>query len=189
MPISIRIAYDWSDGASNKIVWPTIKRRFTEVLKRLEQNHGNDHFSFYVGRMRAAHASDLCASIVERCKTTDIVAFDISTYNPNVLFELGVALGTKGAASGEVFLFARANAPPVKQRLPRSVQDSEFDRTLPIPADLAGYLQTRYRLDTTKPSPKMILDDFNGFRAAVVSKVMEIARKRGMLIDQRGLGD
>jgi hypothetical protein len=86
--------------------------------------------------------------------------------NHNVLVELGMALQTDKYISGGIFVLKPANAPS--------------------PSDLNGILLTEYnRLVITKniraPKKQYKIIDEIGFNAALKSKIVKVARERGMI--------
>jgi len=75
------------------------------------------------------HGGHLLSVVLERCHGAHILIFDITQRNPNVMFELGVGLATKGL-DGNVFIFQQV--------------ESDAKSAPQPPSDLAGYFITRY---------------------------------------------
>ena len=92
-------------------------------------------------------------------------------------FELGYAIGTKGADSGRVFIFG----------IESKLTCKENEKSGPC-SDIAGYMLTLYeasnKSEKSKSSKKdqslFKLNDPRGFRAALISTLSEVARERGM---------
>jgi len=168
-PISVRIGYEWpkedkTTGKSPKDkLWHFLRDEFRQVLDSIQvaskKRSGEKVFFYKLGRMRARHGTEMLSRFMELCKISDILAFDISSQNPNVMFELGLAIAAKGIASGRIFLFAEKLA----------------GHNL-IPSNLSGYFITYYKND--KGTHKII--DKRGFAAAFRGIVLEDARARGM---------
>lgn len=176
-PITVLVAYDWEMDEANPPVWPFIKKTLVGILEGIEGRSDSPKrrgaFKFRVGRMRAHHGADVLAAIVRRCQEADIVVFDISSKNPNVMLELGVALGAKGAQSGQVFVLSDEDAPNAKGEavgFPSS-----------IPSDLRGYFISLHRV---KGNTRTLVD-YPGFCAAVAHVARTLGRERGMFEDPR----
>ncbi|MEI8044732.1 MAG: hypothetical protein WCL11_25195 [Verrucomicrobiota bacterium] len=174
LPITIRIGYEWTDRNREPHTSPPVDRyRFikkqielvvAEVQKLAAARQGVRPLYIQVGRMRARHGAELLPRFRELCRKTDILAFDITGQNPNVMMELGMALGVKEAASGQVFI--------IKERC-----CSELE----IPSDLRGYFITYIKLQPqTKSQCELKLEDVRGFKAALRADIIDLARERGM---------
>lgn len=180
LPITAFVAYDWNatkdpSGLKNDHGWPFIRDRFKKVFKSVEKQRGNNRFAYRVQRMRSFQGTMILGAILNRCKAADILAFDISTLNPNVMLELGIALGEKGMMSGEVFVFVDSK---------KTLQNGspKWTARVTIPSDLTGYLLVYFNQDGPKPE----MADGRGFDAAVRFKILEIAAQRGMLVQSSG---
>jgi len=117
---------------------------------------GINKFAVGVDRLRARRGSTLLGSLLKRIKRADILVFDISTMNANVLFELGYAMAIKGSNKGRVFVFCR--------------EDCQKKAS-----DLQGIFFTFY-------GPRG-LQDQQGFHAAMRSSIIDAARKHDMWKD------
>lgn len=181
-PISVRIGYAWPKAVNNKAgdakespgadVWPFLRDQIGKVLDSIQKTTLKKStapwpFSYRLGRMRARHGAGVLPRFIELCESSDIVAFDISKYNPNVMFELGLAIGSKGVSSGRVFLFMETpSCDKTKQSLRK------------VPSDLAGYFITFY----TYGNDGYKICDPLGFSAALKAIVLDDARSRGMIV-------
>jgi len=180
-PISVRIGYAWPKTFQNEVepksspradVWPFLRDQIGGVLvsiqkTTLKKSAAPWPFSYRLGRMRALHGAGVLPRFIELCESSDIVAFDISQYNPNVMFELGLAIASKGVSSGRVFVFMET---PSIDAIPKSLGE--------VPSDLAGYFITLYTYG--KNGYKFC--DPRGFSAALRAIVLDDARSRGMIM-------
>ncbi len=151
-PISVRIGYAWPKAVKKAVknksaavktlprpdVWPFLRDQIGKVLDSaqktaLKKSTAPWPFSYRLGRMRARHGAGVLPRFIELCESSDIVAFDISQYNPNVMFELGLAIASKGVSSGRVFVFMETLS---SDAIPKSLGE--------VPSDLAGYFITFY---------------------------------------------
>jgi hypothetical protein len=175
-PISILVGYQWIQNGEKNSTWPFIRSQFETTMdsfagsKKNTQKSGS-HIRYTLGRMRGHHGSDVCAALIKRCQETDILAFDITTRNPNVMFELGIAIGARGVSSGAVFIFEEKKA--------GAEENNTHQTPAGIPSDLNGYFITYY----TKKATTFRLVDPQGSKAAVIYKAKCLARERGMLIE------
>ena len=179
-PITAYVAYDWSANKDPVRLkdsggWPFIRDRFKKIFDSVGRQRGNRRFAYRVQRMRGFQGTIILGAILKRCKGADILAFDISTLNPNVMLELGIALGEKGLMSGEVFVFVDSN---------KTLQNGcpKWSPKVKIPSDLNGYLLIYFNQDGSEPE----MADGRGFDAAVRFKILEIAAQRGMLVQSSG---
>lgn len=181
-PITIRIGYQWADrdpqstGISPAERYKLIKSPIQSVVKEVEaraaSKKGTRSLYIQIGRMRARHGSELLPRFRELCEITDIIIFDITGENPNVMLELGMALSTKCRTPGHVYVFKQGNY-----------------NCAQIPSDLRGYFVTCFDIVVPKNGPRMFkLQDSSGFRAALRSTIIDLARKREMWAD-RGVTD
>jgi len=163
-PISIRIGYEWAESnPRNDERWKFLKNVTGNILKSLEQQKNarkkNFKFCYQLGRMRAKHGCELISRFVELCNETDILIFDISMANPNVMFEMGVAVAIKGVKSGRVFIMCEGDHGKVK-----------------IPSDISGYFITYYK----KTAGNFKLADYSGFQAALKTALLDVAFEKQM---------
>ena len=184
-PITITIGYGWSEhageGGLNKH-WDFLRdmagKAVKDISKRAAKRSGAQHpLKVSINRLRGRHGTTLFGGILQKIDRSDILFFDISGSNPNVHFELGYAIGTKGADSGRVFIFGDES----------KLSCTENEKSGPC-SDIAGYMLTLYRAssksDKSKGAKKdqstFKLNDPRGFSAALISSLTEVARERGM---------
>lgn len=144
-----------------------VQKAADELKKRAaSRKHGNAPLKISVGRLRGRHGASLLGGILRKIESADVLFFDISGNNPNVLFELGYALAIKGADSGRVYVFCDESKTPC--------------------SDLKGFMLTYYQsvkseLKKTKNnSPVLKLEDPRGFLAALRGTLIQIATDRDM---------
>lgn len=177
IPIEISIAYGWSEhdkrtkkktGGLNahwKFLKEQIKSVVDQVLKESKRRVDAEYvLKIRVSRLRARHGAGVLHSIKKRIKKSDVLIFDISKNNPNVLFELGYAIAIKGAESENIFVLTSNSK---------------------TPTDLHFFMRTEYTIQKsdgcdTKPTSFGKIKDIKGFRAALLSSLKERARERSM---------
>jgi hypothetical protein len=178
-PISVLVAYEWSSDELDHPIWPFIRDHVKRILDGIEGSRsvGNSRsiFKYTIGRMRAHHGADILAAILRRCQETDIIIFDISSRNPNVMVELGIALGSKGPQSGQVFVLQDEEALNTKG------EPVGFPGN--VPSDLRGYCITSHKVK----GKKRVFVDFQGFRSSIVYIAKKLARERGIWSDPKAI--
>jgi hypothetical protein len=108
MPIQILVSHEW-DADDNGIVaiykdkkWKRlrglIKKVTDDVTKRSENRSGERKLDIQIKRLRGQHGQFILKALLDRIEQGDILIVDIGggrhgRYNPNVLIELGIALG------------------------------------------------------------------------------------------------
>jgi hypothetical protein len=105
-------------------------------------------------RLRARHGAPLLDVVRRRIQLADVLLFDLQELNPNVMFELGLALANPSEDRAVFILLPEGHSPP---------------------SDLAGYLLSFYR-ETDEYS----LIDPRGFYAALRSAMIHCVRKKGV---------
>jgi hypothetical protein len=182
-PMTIRIGYQWSDRHDKShddelanrydFIREQIQSVEKEVVNRLGKRKGTFDLCVRVGRMRALHGAEVLPRLRELCQTTDILVFDITDKNPNVMLELGMALTAKAQTPGHVFIFCKKTS----------------EDLCAVPSDLRGCFITFFKENSAKKKTfELVLKDSPGFRAALRTRIIEIARERGMWAE-RGLVD
>lgn len=184
-PITISIGYGWSEHTGNDGLnehWNFLRKEaekaVSELSKRAAKRLGAQHpLNVSIRRLRGRHGTTLFGGILQKIDRSDILFFDISGRNPNVHFELGYAIGKKGADSGRVFIFSEE----IKE------VEKENQESGPC-SDIAGYMLTLYealnksvKLKKSKNDESSFkLNDQRGFRSALISSLTDLARERGM---------
>ena len=174
-PIEISIAYGWNehDHGENKEGlndhWDFLKGLANSVAKQLIteskiRTNAEHKLQIRISRLRARHGAGVLQSIKKRIERSDVLIFDISECNPNVLFELGYAMANKGSHCENIFVLTNKTK---------------------TPSDLSLFMRTEYSLTDKKNSKKRKeafgkLKDIKGFRSALLSSLKETARDRSM---------
>jgi hypothetical protein len=177
IPIEISIAYGWAEhdkrtkkktGGLNahwKFLKEQIKSVVGQVLNESKSRVDAEYvLKIRISRLRARHGAGVLKSIKKRIKRSDILIFDISGKNPNVLFELGYAMAIKGTHTENIFVLTSN---------PKT------------PSDLQFFMRTEYTIhkqqDPKNPkTPYGKIRDSKGFRSALLSSIKELARERSM---------
>lgn len=179
LPIMVHFGYPWPDKAAGIApedpVWRFVRRLVAvsaDSLAKIQAGRQSCPLPIRINRLRAMHGGSVLETLLRRIRRSDILIFDITGGNPNVLLEIGMALACKGTA-GAVFIFQEAgrSGKSVKAAFP--------------PSDLQGYFFTRYRKVATGSSVTHRLVEPQGFIAALRSRLIESARERGLWRDIR----
>ena len=117
--IQILVSHEW-DADDNGIVsiyqdkiWKRlrklIKKVTDDVKKRSENRPGDRKIDIQIKRLRGQHGQFILKALLDRIEQGDILIVDIGgerhgEYNPNVLIELGIALGMGKLDSENLFI-------------------------------------------------------------------------------------
>lgn len=172
--IQILVSHEW-DADDNGIVsiyqdkkWKglrkLIKKVTNDVTTRSENRPGDRKLDIQIKRLRGQHGQFILKALIDRIEQGDVLIVDIGgqrhgDFNPNVLIELGIALGMGKLDSENLFILKPA--------------------TLSWPSDLHGILYTDYEVH----EDSLKLKDAVGFHAALRGTLMNIARQKNMLGD------
>lgn len=165
---TIKGAYEWFDtlekdseySQSNKKRKNTksvdaIKSVIDQVNKRIKTSLSTNSVKIRYSRLRATAGSFLMDGIRKRIKNSQAVIFDITSFNPNVMLELGLALEAahylENAAS--IYLIC---------------EGEKFDHSK-IPSDLSGYFISFYQLKNRK----LVFHDSNSLAMRLVSDIAD----------------
>lgn len=176
--ISIRVGYDWGFSKSVNVAkkrWNFIRnliRTTIEETNRRQHKLKKEPLTVRLARMRAIHGGEVLGTFIKRCKDSDILVFDISTENPNVMLELGLAIASKQSKSC-IYVFHE------QKRDKFNIED--------IPSDLRGYFITSYKKADKKSEDNYRLVDLNGFKCSLMARIREVARDKGLMVDRPGL--
>ncbi len=143
--VRIVYAYDWSTRSDNAAL---IRSEVMSVIRSLKQNLPV-RFSFNsLGAKDGSIYCDICRQI----KSADVALFDLSTYNLNVILELGLAIGI----GTYVFILRSAHYQP----RPRAL------------SDLNGILEYRF---SKRPGHLTFHADF---KRSLTAKLRLVAKRR-----------
>lgn len=173
-PIEIVVSYEWEKDDEHNVrptaqhpAWIFLRERanqvINEVKKRAESRPGGIALQIRLNRLRGRHGMTLLDTLNDRVGRADVMICDLQapgsdTPNHNVLIELGMGLQAGLARSGGLFVFSRKGTK--------------------VPTDLQGIVLSEYSVDAR--NKRTILDQ-RGFTAALRTRLMDIARERGMI--------
>lgn len=181
--ITVMIGYSWAKSENglgisprNDGRWQAIKSKVKSEANAIKTYARNRKPALHkvdicIERLRGTHGDMLLGNLLGRIKKADVLIFDVGSfesgsfeggsYNSNVLLEIGMALALARHEQRRLFVLK--------------------PQSLKTPSDLSGFLFTDYH----SADGKLKLSDDPGFRAALRSSLMEIARSRGMIGDPR----
>jgi hypothetical protein len=137
MKFKIYGAYSWNYEIRNEKTKNTKTPLAMNAIKERLQERVDGLFPegaviVQYNRLRATAGSNVLDGIKNRLETADALIFDITEFNPNVMFELGLALGlAKCNDKHTVFII---------------MEGESFDCTK-IPSDLLGYFISFYTVN------------------------------------------
>jgi hypothetical protein len=178
--ISIRVGYDWGSNEPNSKAqkrWSFIRDLISDAIVELNKRQHKlkkAPLNVRLARMRAIHGGEVLGTFIKRCKDSDILVFDISTENPNVMLELGLAIAAKKSCPC-IYVF-------------HEQKGGEFE-VKDIPSDLRGYFITSYRKADSKSGDTYKLVDQRGFKSSLMARISEVARDKGLMVDKPGLDE
>lgn len=147
--LKISVGYGWKEYSSAKadIYWQSLRRYLKKIKESVEKSLPNVRIE--ISRLRASHGDFVYSDIVRKIDDSDMLIFDVAdvrtsdeeidgdktvktycNFNPNVMFELGMAI-------------AIGKKPIVM--CPASLKGK-------IPSDISNYMLTYYDLFKTKES-------------------------------------
>jgi hypothetical protein len=172
LPIQILVSHEWEKNCDEIVpvrqdkrwigIRDLIKKVTNDVEKRLKDRPGEKTLEIQIKRLRGQHGQFILNALIDRIDQGDILIVDIGgerygSYNPNVLIELGIALGMGKLHSENLFILK-----PVG---------------LNWPSDLQGILYTEYELEKNT----LKLKDSIGFHAALRGCLINTARQKNMI--------
>jgi len=144
--VRVAYAYDWSSQSDNIVL---ICETVNGIFRELEKRFSLLTFTFYsLGGKEGSIYCDICRQI----RSADIVLFDISGYNHNVILELGLAIGAG------TFAFV--------------LRSKHYKRRRNVLSDLDGILE--YRFSRRMGKLKFQTD----FARRLKSKLIKVANRR-----------
>ena len=184
LPITVHVGYPWTkvtaEQKAGDAVWSFARQIIgtaSHAVAKIQANRGVSTLPVRINRLRAMHGGSVLDVLLRRIRRSDILLFDITGLNPNVLIEIGMALALKGTV-GSVFILQRTDSrgKPLK--------------VAAHPSDLSGYFFTRYEAKVLRGRSSFRLIEPQGFLAALRARLIDAARERGIWEDvQRTLSD
>lgn len=151
-------AYEWhikAQGAKNEYSPLVIKSLIRQLENRVVKNLKDDSIKLRYNRLRATAGSYLLDGIIDRVNNCDALIFDITNYNPNVMFELGIAIiASRQLKSRKVFIIC---------------EGKDFN-SANVPSDLQGYFISLYEIKNNKA-------EFHDNSSLAMSIISEISDK------------
>ena len=151
-------AYEWTLKAQekkNKYSLLALKSLVNQLQNRIVTNLKDDSIKIRYNRLRATAGSYLLDGIIDRLNNCDALIFDITNHNPNVMFELGLAI---------------SNARNLKLRKVYIICEGKDFKAADIPSDLQGYFVSLYEVKNNKV-------EFHDSNSLAMSMLSEIADK------------
>lgn len=150
-------AYEWSlkdRETKNTSSSLAIKSLMSQLEIRVAKNLKDDSIKIRYNRLRATAGSYLLDRIIDRLNNCDALIFDITNHNPNVMFELGIAIvASRQLKSRKVFIIC---------------EGKDF-KSASIPSDLQGYFITFYEIKNNKVE----FHDNNSLAMSLVSEISD----------------
>jgi hypothetical protein len=160
--LNLHFAYAWEAGQPDddpkyRFLRGIAEVAATTVMKMRGPERGSIGVNY--SRLRARHGALLLDEIRRRIQAADVLLFDLEHRNPNVMFELGLALANPASGPTVFILMPGEDSPP---------------------SDLAGYLFSKYHV-----TEDYHLVDPSGFHAALRSALIDRARRKGVDLSWR----
>jgi hypothetical protein len=149
-------AYNWSEiDESDKV--KKSKYSITAISCLIDQvkvRTKKSNVKINYNRLRATAGSFLIDGINKRIINSNAIIFDITTFNPNVMFELGIAIECSRINNGaNIYIICKG----------KSIEDVK------IPSDLQGYFISFYEIKNNKA----VFHDNNSLAMRLVSDIEE----------------
>jgi len=168
---TIAAAYQWPnkfDVNKSSISEKAIKKLIDSLKNRFSKNNkhknGNE-ISLEFKRLRASAGKTMLDSIIKRIDSCNSLIVDISSSNPNVFIELGIAISR--VRRDEFFSLY----------LIRDVTDTK-NVVKDLPSDLQGYFISGY----SKEKDEIIFMDNNSLLMSLVSDINDYYSKQGYAV-------
>ena len=150
-------AYEWTlktQETKNKYSTLAFKTIINQLENRVVKNLKNVSIKIRYNRLRATAGSYLLDGIIDRLNNCDALIFDITNHNPNVMFELGIAIvSSRQLKSRKVFIICEG----------KDFKDAA------IPSDLQGYYISFYEIK----NHKVVFHDNNSLIMSLVSEIAD----------------
>jgi hypothetical protein len=170
-PIEIYVSCPWAKRGKSTVPmrqdkrWAflrsLIKKVIDECHARVSASPGQHKLDIRLHRLRGRQGMNLLSTLRDRIKHADALVMDLAGGNPNVLLEVGMAVAMHKAESGALIILKPKNEP--------------------WPSNLQGIVYCNY-----DKSLRRGLEDQAGFRAALRTQVLKIAKDRRMLSTNAG---
>jgi hypothetical protein len=168
-PIEIYVSSPWSKRGESTVPisrdrrWAflrsLIKKVIDECHSRIRASPGKNKLDIRLHRLRGRQGMNLLSTLRDRIERADALVIDLAGHNPNVLIEVGMAVAMYKAESGALIILKPKNEP--------------------WPSNLQGIVYCNYN-----KSLRQGLEDQAGFRAALRTRILKVAKDRQMLSSQ-----
>ncbi len=165
-PIEICVSCPWTRRGKSTVPirqdkrWAFLRELITKVIdeckRRGETAPGKHKLDIRLYRLRGRQGMHLLSTLRDRIQRADALVVDLAGRNPNVLLEVGMAVGTNKGESGALIILKPKNEA--------------------LPSNLQGIVYCNYDKSLTKG-----LEDKAGFRAALRTRILKVAKERQML--------
>jgi hypothetical protein len=133
-----------------------VKKVIEECHTRARISPGAYKFDVRLHRLRGRQGMHLLSTLRDRIGRADALVMDLAGHNPNVLIEVGIAVAMRKGESGALIILKPKN---------------EL-----WPSNLQGIVYCNY-----DKSLRRGLEDQAGFRAALRTRILTVARERQMI--------
>jgi hypothetical protein len=144
--------YQWNSNSAKLAIQHISKH----VINRFDgKNEKKLKYNINYRKLRSSAGRPMLDSILKRIKNSQVIIFDITEKNPNVMIELGYALATVTSTEFlSIYLICKKGEPLPKE----------------IPTDLHGYFISEYSIDE---KGKITFNDSGSLRMSIESDVKE----------------
>ena len=136
-----------------------IKKVIDECQLRVAASPGEYKLDVRLHRLRGRQGMHLLSTLRERIERADALVMDLAGHNPNVMIEVGMAVAMYKGESGGLIILKPKNES--------------------WPSNLQGMVYCNY-----DKSLRRGLEDQAGFRAALRTRILKVAKDRQMLSSQ-----
>jgi CAP12/Pycsar effector protein, TIR domain len=133
-----------------------VKKVVNECETRSRLSPGEHKLDVRLYRLRGRQGMHLLSTLRDRIERADALVMDLAGHNPNVLLEVGMAVAMKKGESGALVILKPKNES--------------------LPSNLQGLVYCNYDKSLRKG-----LEDKSGFRAALRTRIMKVAKDRHMV--------
>jgi hypothetical protein len=168
-PIEIYVSSPWSKKRESTVPmrqdrrWVFLRSLIKKVIDECQSrgcaSPGKYKLDIRLHRLRGRQGMHLLSTLRERIERADALVMDLAGHNPNVLIEVGMAVAMYKGESGGLIILKPKNEP--------------------WPSNLQGMVYCNY-----DKSLRRGLEDQVGFRAALRTRILKVAKDRQMLSSQ-----
>jgi len=155
--INICFGYSWDGDGLNKNSYKAFTKVCDSVIKQItnSKKFNNNDYSVTRRRLRGSSGGFMFDRIYKMILNANILVFDISKINANVMLELGIAIAIQRELKTNLNIFLI----------------TDIDAKENTVSDLSGYFISRYKVDKSR---NIIFKDNNSFRSSMISAISTI---------------